>query len=62
MAILSALTSVTGERLQHQTSEQFGEYAHGQEEARLRRDPPRSVGREPAARHDHVHVRMMRHR
>ena len=46
--------------LQPQPPEQFRE--HGQEEVRLRADQLRAINREPAARHDHVHVRVMRHR
>ena len=51
-----------GELLQHQPPEQLGEHQHGQEEvwacAAIQRSPSR---REPAAGHDHVHVRMVRH-
>ena len=50
------------ELLQHQPAEQLRENAHGQQEARLARDPTAAVPGEPAARHDHMHVRMMGHR
>ena len=42
--------------------EQPGQHPHWQEEARAARDPLRAVGREPAAGHDAVHVRMVRQR
>ena len=40
-------------------AEQPREHAHGQEEARPAGDPALTVGRDAAARHDHVNVRMM---
>ena len=48
-----------GEPLQEQPPEQPREHAHGQEEARPAGDPALAVEREAAARHDHVHVRVM---
>jgi hypothetical protein len=50
------------ELLQHQPTEQFREDAHRQDEARPAAcDPALAIKRDAAARHDHVHVRMMRH-
>jgi hypothetical protein len=51
-----------GELVQHQPAKEHREHAHRQEEARFGRDPRGAIGREPAARHDHVQVRMMGHR
>ena len=50
------------ELLQEQSAEQAREHTHRQEEARPARDPALAVERDAAARHDHVHVRVMRHR
>ena len=50
------------ELLQEQPPEQAREHAHGQEEARPAGHPALAVGRDAAARHDHVHVRVMGHR
>ena len=47
------------ELLQEQPAEQPREHAHGQEEARPAGDPALAVGREAAARHDAVDVRVM---
>jgi len=50
------------ELLQHQRTEQFREHAHRQDEARpAASDPALAVMRDAATRHDHVHVRMVRH-
>ena len=49
------------ELLQEQPAEQAREHAHGQEEARPARHPALAVQRDAAARHDHVHVRVMGH-
>ena len=45
--------------LQEQAAEQAREHAHRQEEARPAGDPARAVGREAAARHDAMDMRMM---
>ena len=50
------------ELLKHQPPEQLGEHGHGQEEAGPAGYPTRAVDRDAAARHDHVHVRVMGHR
>ena len=42
--------------------EQLAEHAHWKQEGWPRRDPPASVGRDAAAWHDHVDMRMVRHR
>ena len=47
------------ELLQEQPAEQAREHAHREEEARPARDPALAVERDAAARHDHVHVRMV---
>ena len=47
--------------LQEQPAEQAREHAHGQEEAGPARHPALAVGRDAAARHDHVDVRVMGH-
>jgi hypothetical protein len=47
---------------QEQPSKQLAEDPHRQQEGRPRRDPALAVEREAAARHDHVDVRMVRHR
>ena len=47
------------ELFQHQPAEQPREHADGQEEARPARYPLASVWRDPAARDDHVQVRMV---
>ena len=56
-------TGVVGgdELLQKQSPEQPREHRHRQKVARPARDPPLTVERYSAARHDHVHVRVMRH-
>ena len=60
---LELAVDVRGHKLvQHQPAEQFRQHEHGQEELRFAPDPFFSVSRQPAARYDHVHVRMMRHR
>ena len=60
---LELAVGVRGHKLvQHQPAEQFRQHEHGQEELRFAPDPFFSVSRQPAARYDHVHVRMMRHR
>ncbi len=47
---------------EEQPAEQLAEHAHRKQEGRTRRDPVFPVRRDAAARHDHVHMRMMRHR
>src|SRR5919106_494220 len=49
------------ELLQHQPAKELREHAHRQKEARLARDPFRTIERESAARHDHVDMRMVGH-
>ena len=49
------------ELVQEQPAEQFREHAHRQKEARPARDPTICIEREPAARHDHVHMRVVGH-
>src|SRR5271166_2518571 len=49
------------EHLQEQRAEQARKNPHGQEEAWPAVNPPRSVGRDAAARHDHMPIRMMGH-
>ena len=44
---------------QEQSPEQAGEHPHRQKESRSARHPARAVEGDAAARHDHVHVRMM---
>jgi hypothetical protein len=51
-----------GEHREEQPAEQAREHPDGQEEAWPAGDPARAVGGQAAARHDHVDVRMMRHR
>ena len=59
---LQAVGPVCGEQLlQEQPSEQAREHADRQEEAGPARDPLVAVERDAAARHDHVHVRVMGH-
>ena len=50
------------EHRQHFAAEQARQHVDMDEEVGARRDPSRAVEREPSAWHDHVHVRMMRHR
>jgi len=50
------------ELLQHQPTEQLGEHERREEEAGPTGYPTRAVDRDAAARHDHVHVRVMGHR
>ena len=50
-----------GQPVEEQPAEQAREHAHGQEEARPAGDPARAVGREAAAGHDDVHVRVVGH-
>ena len=47
--------------LQEQPAKQAREHTHWQEEARPARHPALAIERDAAARHDHVHVRMMGH-
>ena len=47
---------------EEQAAEQLAQHAHRQEEGRARRYPALPVERDAAARHDHVDVRMVRHR
>jgi hypothetical protein len=47
---------------QQQSPEQARENPHRQKEPRAARHPARTIKGDAAARHDHVHVRMMRHR
>ena len=47
---------------EEQPAEQLAEHPHRKQEGRARRYPSASVGRDAAARHDHVDVRMVRHR
>ena len=47
------------ELAQEQSPEQAREHPHRQEEAGPARHPARAIERDAAARHDHVHVRMM---
>ena len=51
-----------GEQAQNLAPEQAPEHVDVHEEVRLGRDPSRPILGQPATRHDHVHVRMMRHR
>ena len=51
-----------GELFEEAAPEQAREHAHRQEEARPARDPALAVGRQPAAGHDAVHVRVVRQR
>ena len=50
------------EHRQHLAAEQARQHVDTHEEIDARRDPSRAVEREPSAWHDHVHVRVMRHR
>ena len=50
------------QHLQKQPAEQRRENLHRQEIARSARDPLRSIRRQAATRHDHVHMRVMRQR
>jgi hypothetical protein len=45
---------------EEQPPEQLAQHPHGQEERRARRHPAPTIGRDAAARHDHVDVRMVR--
>ena len=47
------------ELLQEQSAEQAREHAHGEEESGPAGHPTLAVGRDAAARHDHVHMRVM---
>ena len=47
---------------EEQAAEQLAEHPHRQEEGRARRYPALPVERDAAARHDHVDMRMVRHR
>ncbi len=47
------------ELVQEQAAEQFREHGHRQQEERPARDPPACIEREAAARHDHVHMRVV---
>ena len=51
-----------GERGQEEPPEQAGKHPHRQEEAGLAAHPARAVERYPAARHDHMDVRVVGHR
>ena len=51
-----------GEPGQEEPPEQAGEHPHRQEEAGSAGHPARAVERYPAARHDHVEMRMVGHR
>ena len=48
-----------GQTGEEQPAEQLAEHVHRQEQGRPRGDPPRAVERDPAARHDHVDVRVV---
>jgi hypothetical protein len=50
------------EHLQEEPAEQAREHAHGEKERRPTSDPALAVVGQTAARHDHVQVRMVRHR
>ena len=50
------------EQAQHLAPEQAPEIVDVHEKVRLGRDPLGSIVRQSATRHDHVHVRVMRHR
>src|SRR6516225_12000372 len=53
---------VGGEELgKHQALEQFGEHGHGEQEAGLAGQPTLPIQGDAAARHDHVHERVMGH-
>ena len=52
----------SGQLLDHQAPEQFGEHAHRQEEAWPARDPPFAVERDAAAGNDHMHMWVVGHR
>ena len=47
---------------EEEPSEQLAKHAHRKQEGRTRRYPSASVRRNAAARHDHVDMRMVRHR
>jgi hypothetical protein len=47
------------ERRQEEPPEQAGKHAHRQQEARLAAHPANAVERYPAARHNHMDVRMV---
>jgi len=47
------------EHRQHLAAEQARQHVDMDEEVGARGDPPRVIEREPATRHDHMHVRMM---
>ena len=51
-----------GERGQEEPPEQAGQHPHRQQKAGLAAHPARAVERYPAARHDHVDVRVVGHR
>src|SRR6266496_728900 len=48
-----------GQHLQKQPAKQRRENLHGQKIVWAARDPRRSIRREAAARHDHVHMRVV---
>src|SRR5262252_9004370 len=54
-----ALCMGIGEARQEEPPEQTGQYAHWQEEAGFAAHPARPVERYPAARHDHMDMRVM---
>src|SRR5215472_7037659 len=56
-----ALCMGIGEARQEEPPEQTGQYAHWQEEAGFAAHPARPVERYPAARHDHMDMRVMGH-
>ena len=47
---------------QHLAAEELRQHRHGQQIVLRAADPPRSIERDAAAGHDHVHVRVMCHR
>ena len=48
-----------GQHLQKQPAEQTREHAHGQEKVGPARRPSAAIERHAAARHDHMHMRMV---
>jgi len=48
-----------GQSGQEQAAEQLAQHPDREKKRRTRRDPPARVGREAAARHDHVHMGMV---